>query len=355
MESGRRLARALIAQADARHPGGRGGRRRAGRDLGRRAGGGDPACLAASSGRRRKIIPALEFQHRESDCCPRSEAAPPRAGPPALQGRLLSDGSARRQRPEEAAGGAMRLLEQSAVRVKGHGHRAARAPERRAPSDRPGERRVARGSSPSAARATALCLFSELGPVVRALPRARGRVTSRERPAGGLRRVALLDGRIRREIFPPPRRRPRRRRRVAPIIDRIAEDIRLSPRVLSHGVRPRVDSPATSWAGWAGFLRPAGGLAERIGLTAPFKVMNPFQAVEMKTSAFRLRGEPFGPQFLHAFGLALRGPMIDSLQHQPAPHRGGRPDVAGVVHRDPPGKRQAWCCFGAGRRGACCC
>jgi Tfp pilus assembly PilM family ATPase len=48
-------------------------------------------------------------------------------------------------------------------------------------------------------------------------------------------------------------------------------------------------------------------VADRLGLTAPLELMDPFKAVEVKTKQTSADLAASGPQFLQAFGLALRG------------------------------------------------
>ena len=47
--------------------------------------------------------------------------------------------------------------------------------------------------------------------------------------------------------------------------------------------------------------------ADRLGLGAPLEIMDPFRAVEVKVPAAGPDLAAAGPQFLLAFGLALRG------------------------------------------------
>ena len=48
-------------------------------------------------------------------------------------------------------------------------------------------------------------------------------------------------------------------------------------------------------------------LADRLGLSAPFEVMDPLQAIEVRAAQIGDVPRPAGSQFLQAFGLALRG------------------------------------------------
>ena len=48
-------------------------------------------------------------------------------------------------------------------------------------------------------------------------------------------------------------------------------------------------------------------LADRLGLSAPFEVMDPLQVFEVRAAQVGEVPRPPGSQFLQAFGLALRG------------------------------------------------
>src|SRR5262249_32575795 len=48
-------------------------------------------------------------------------------------------------------------------------------------------------------------------------------------------------------------------------------------------------------------------VADRLGLGAPLEIMDPFRVIEMKAPQTKAEAVSSGPQFLQAFGLALRG------------------------------------------------
>jgi type IV pilus assembly protein PilM len=248
-----------------------------------------------------KILPALEFQHRELGLLPPEEAA--------LHAQVLrrsKDGSSTEvlavSVPKKLLEERMRLLEQSAVRVKvmdieplallnGALHLTGLES---------GELLVA---VTIGRQSTALCLFSELGPVVaRYLEIGAEHFTERLRVVFGVSPYSTEE--FARNFSPSEA--PQAEEACRAIIDRIAEDIRLSL-AFYRTEYDREGLPRYVLGGWSGLPQTGRWLAERIGLTAPFEVMNPFQAVEMKIRRSDFEAEPSGPQFLQAFGLALRG------------------------------------------------
>ena len=248
-----------------------------------------------------KIIPALEFQHRELGLLPPEEAV--------LHAQVLrrsKDGSSTEvlavSVPRRLLEERMRLLEQSAVRVKvmdieplallnGALHLTGLES---------GELLVA---VTIGRQSTALCLFSELGPVVaRYLEIGAEHFTERLRGVFGVAPYSTEE--FARGLS--AEEAPQAEEACRAIIDRIAEDIRLSL-AFYRTEYDREGLPRYVLGGWSGLPQVGRWLADRIGLTAPFEVMNPFQAVEVKTQRSDFEAEPSGPQFLQAFGLALRG------------------------------------------------
>ena len=154
-------------------------------------------------------------------------------------------------------------------------------------------------------RSSSLCLYSEQGPVV-----------SRYLDIGAEAFFEQLRGLGGGAVYSPEAMA----RALAPselevaqlacrdLVDRIAEDIRLSL-TFYRTEYDRESLPRYAIGGWTE-LPPLGRwLAQRTGLNAPLEVMDPFKAVEVKiTPAVPARetGDT-GPQYLQAFGLALRG------------------------------------------------
>jgi len=91
-------------------------------------------------------------------------------------------------------------------------------------------------------------------------------------------------------------------------VERIAEDMRLSL-TFYRTEYDRESLPRYAIGGWTDLAPLGRWLADRIGLTAPLEVMDPFKAVQVKLrSDVPLPESPTaGPQYFQAFGLALRG------------------------------------------------
>ncbi len=154
-------------------------------------------------------------------------------------------------------------------------------------------------------QSSVLCLFSEQGPVV-----ARYLDVGAEAFSEQLR-VTFGTSAPSTESFPrpiPASEVPRAQRACRDLVERIAADMRLSL-TFYRTEYDRESLPRYAIGGWSD-LPPLGRwLSERIGLTAPLEPMDPFKAVELKLRpAIRApeRAEA-GPQYLQAFGLALRG------------------------------------------------
>lgn len=92
------------------------------------------------------------------------------------------------------------------------------------------------------------------------------------------------------------------------LIDRIAGDMRLSLNFYRTEY-DRDSLPRYALGGWTELAPLGRWLAERIGLNAPLELMDPFKAVEvrLKQTLPTAEGEVAGPRYLQAFGLALRG------------------------------------------------
>ncbi|MFQ5944936.1 MAG: AAA family ATPase [Anaerolineae bacterium] len=90
------------------------------------------------------------------------------------------------------------------------------------------------------------------------------------------------------------------------IIGGMAEEIRLSL-AFYRSEYDRDSVPRYVLGGWMGLPQLGGWLADRLGLGSPFEVMDPLQALEQEPLEAPLEAIPPGPEFLQAFGLALRG------------------------------------------------
>ena len=91
------------------------------------------------------------------------------------------------------------------------------------------------------------------------------------------------------------------------IVDRIAEDIRLSL-TFYRTEYDRESLPRYAYGGWTDLPHISRWTAERLGLGAPLELMDPFKARRGEgppEPPGNIRAQ--GPQFLQAFGLALRG------------------------------------------------
>jgi len=154
-------------------------------------------------------------------------------------------------------------------------------------------------------RSSSLCLFSEQGPVV-----------SRYLDVGAESFFEQLRGATPGTVYSPeamarvmaPAGQERAQFACRDLVDRIAEDIRLSL-TFYRTEYDRESLPRYAIGGWTELPLLGRWLSQRIGLTAPLEVMDPFKAVEVKIRSAvpaRESGDA-GPQYLQAFGLALRG------------------------------------------------
>jgi type IV pilus assembly protein PilM len=90
------------------------------------------------------------------------------------------------------------------------------------------------------------------------------------------------------------------------VIERIAEDLRLSL-AFYRSEYDRESLPRFALGGWLELRQIGRWLADRLGLGAPFELMDPLQKLEMQRPPAGVESDTAGPQFLQAFGLALRG------------------------------------------------
>jgi type IV pilus assembly protein PilM len=90
------------------------------------------------------------------------------------------------------------------------------------------------------------------------------------------------------------------------LVERMAEDIRLSL-TFYRTEYDRESLPRYAIGGSIHLPYIARWVADRLGLGAPLETMDPLRAVEVKASETPALASVNGPQFLQAFGLALRG------------------------------------------------
>lgn len=89
------------------------------------------------------------------------------------------------------------------------------------------------------------------------------------------------------------------------VVERMAEDIRLSL-TFYRTEYDRESLPRYALGGWVEIPLIGRWLSDRLGLNAPFELMDPLKAVEVRAPQEAEEGK-VGTQFLQAFGLALRG------------------------------------------------
>ena len=148
-----------------------------------------------------------------------------------------------------------------------------------------------------------LCLYSEQGPVV-ARYLAAGSQTFLdqlalsfglgEEPARELARTL------------PPAQAPRAEAACRDILERMAEDVRLSL-TFYRTEYDRDSLPRYAIGGSLDVPHIGRWIAERLGLAAPLEVMDPFKAVDVGRRPAAQDPDLSGPRYLQAFGLALRG------------------------------------------------
>jgi type IV pilus assembly protein PilM len=250
-----------------------------------------------------KIIPALEIQHRELGLLPPGESV--------MDAQVLrpsKDGTSRDvlsiSVPRALVDERTRILQSASVRV------LALDVEPLALLNagiyltglEPGELLVLLNVG---RRSSCLCLFSEQGPVVaRYLDVGAESFSEQLRIAFGP--AASATDTFWRAI--PPADLQRAQLACRDLVERIAEDMRLSL-TFYRTEYDRESLPRYAIGGWTDLAPLGRWLADRIGLTAPLEVMDPFKAVQVKLrSDVPLPESPTaGPQYFQAFGLALRG------------------------------------------------
>jgi type IV pilus assembly protein PilM len=145
-----------------------------------------------------------------------------------------------------------------------------------------------------------LCLFSEQGPVV-----ARYLDIGAETFAEQLQ-TALPGATPAAGGTLPAGDVPKAEAACRELVERIAEDVRLSL-TFYRTEYDRESLPRYAVSG--PLLVPYLGrwVANRLGLGAPLEIMDPFRVIEVKAPQTKAEAISSGPQFLQAFGLALRG------------------------------------------------
>ena len=148
-----------------------------------------------------------------------------------------------------------------------------------------------------------LCLYSEQGPVVaRYLSAGAETLLDQLRMSFDWNEDAVQ---AHTRVLSPAQV-PRAEAACRDIIERIAEDVRLSL-TFYRTEYDRESLPRYAIGGSLDLPYLGRWLADRLGLTAPLELMDPFKAVEIDA---RQAGDDLGasgPRFLQAFGLALRG------------------------------------------------
>jgi type IV pilus assembly protein PilM len=148
-----------------------------------------------------------------------------------------------------------------------------------------------------------LCLFSEAGPVV-----ARYLEVGAEAVMQQLQVIFDLSPDSTQEFARTlsPAQAPRAETACREIVERMAEDIRLSL-TFYRTEYDRESLPRYAICGSLDLPYLGRWIADRLGLGAPLEVLDPFRAVDVKPPQPAHGAGASGSQFLQAFGLALRG------------------------------------------------
>ncbi len=148
-----------------------------------------------------------------------------------------------------------------------------------------------------------LCLFSEQGPVV-----ARYLDVGAESFSEQLRGVFPASVHSTRDVARaiPAAEIPKAEAACRDLVDRMAEDIRLSL-TFYRTEYDRESLPRYAIGGSVDLPYIGRWVADRLGLGAPLEIMDPFKVIEVKAPQTRADLTASGPLFLQAFGLALRG------------------------------------------------
>ena len=148
-----------------------------------------------------------------------------------------------------------------------------------------------------------LCLFSEQGPVV-----ARYLDVGAESFSEQLRAVFPLSVYSTKDFARtiPAAEVPKAEAACRELVERMAEDVRLSL-TFYRTEYDRESLPRYALGGSVNLPYIGRWVADRLGLGAPLELMDPFSSVEVKAPQASAELAASGPEFLQAFGLALRG------------------------------------------------
>src|SRR2546426_2207154 len=249
-----------------------------------------------------KILPALELQHRELGLLPPREAVMDaqilRKSKKDVTANEILSVSVPRPRLEER----MRLFQQAAVNVRmldveplallnGAIHLTGLDA---------GELLVLLTVGH---QTSVLCLYSEQGPVV-----ARYLDVGAESFSQQLRAVFPLSVYSTKDFARtiPAAEVPKAEAACRELVERMAEDVRLSL-TFYRTEYDRESLPRYAIGGSVNLPYIRRWVADRLGLGAPLELMDPFSSVEVKAPQASPELAASGPEFLQAFGLALRG------------------------------------------------
>jgi len=245
-----------------------------------------------------RVLPALELQHREFGLLPPSEGL--------LDAQIL-----RRSKgeclvlavsaPKSVVDGRLRLLEQAAVKLRALDVEALGVLNAARYLGRLEPRELLVALDLAEERAV-LCLLSERGPVVvRYLDVGASAIVERLQSAA----VAVPDARW-------PLQTPTGDADAGPVagacravVRRIAEEIRMSL-AFYRSEYDREGLPRYLLSGWLRVPRLNHWLTDELRLESPFEVLDPFRAVRVTAAVHGEINESAGPEFVQAFGLALR-------------------------------------------------
>jgi type IV pilus assembly protein PilM len=152
-------------------------------------------------------------------------------------------------------------------------------------------------------QSSVLCLFSDQGPVV-----ARYLDIGAEAFFEKLQTVFPDLARSPRGLLTsiPPSEAAKAQAACREIVERMAEDVRLSL-TFYRTEYDRESLPRYAVGGSINLSLIGRWLGDRLGLSAPLELMDPFKVLEVEAKQTAANVPVSGPQFLGAFGLALRG------------------------------------------------
>lgn len=151
-------------------------------------------------------------------------------------------------------------------------------------------------------RTSVLCLFSEQGPVV-----ARYLDIGAETFQEQVKTVLPTSSRSPKDPqVISATDLPKAEAACRELVERVAEDVRLSL-TFYRTEYDRESLPRYAIGGTITLPHVSRWVADRLGLGAPLELMDPFRVVDVKAPQTKADLAASGPQFLQAFGLALRG------------------------------------------------